>query len=94
MVHIPYPQPFMDVNKRTSRLAANISLIHANLCPLSFVDVREHTYTEGTLAIDENKNIALLRSTIARNCENSCGTSCVVFRGQPTKICTQADSTH
>ena len=34
MVHLPYLQPFEDVNKRTSRLAANIPLIRHNLCPL------------------------------------------------------------
>ncbi len=39
MVHLPYLQPFEDVNKRVSRLAANIPLIKRNLCPLSFVDV-------------------------------------------------------
>jgi Fic family protein len=37
MVHLPYLQPFVDVNKRVSRLAANIPLIQHNLCPLSFV---------------------------------------------------------
>ena len=30
-VHLPYLQPFEDVNKRVSRLAANIPLIKANL---------------------------------------------------------------
>jgi DNA-binding Lrp family transcriptional regulator len=45
MVHIPYLQPFEDVNKRVSRLAANIPLIQRNLCPLSFVDVPERAYT-------------------------------------------------
>ena len=39
MVHLPYLQPFEDVNKRVSRLAANIPLIQHNLCPLSFIDV-------------------------------------------------------
>jgi Fic family protein len=34
MVHLPYLQPFEDVNKRVSRLAANIPLIQRNLCPL------------------------------------------------------------
>jgi hypothetical protein len=34
MVHLPYLQPFEDVNKRVSRLAANLSLIRHNLCPL------------------------------------------------------------
>ena len=61
MVHLPYLQPFIDVNKRTSRLAANISLIKSNLCPLSFVDVSERAYVEGTLAIYENQDTSLLR---------------------------------
>ena len=39
MVHLPYLQPFEDVNKRVSRLAANIPLLRHNLCPLSFLDV-------------------------------------------------------
>ena len=39
MVHLPYLQPFEDVNKCVSRLAANIPLIRCNLCPLSFIDV-------------------------------------------------------
>ena len=73
MVHLPYLQPFIDVNKRTSRLAANISLIRANLCPLSFVDVPEHTYTEGTLGVYENRNIALLRDVFVWAYERSCG---------------------
>jgi Fic family protein len=38
MVQIPYLQPFDDVNKRTSRLAANIPLLQKNLCPLSFME--------------------------------------------------------
>ena len=38
-VHLPYLQPFADVNKRTSRVAANIPLVLGNLCPLSFIDV-------------------------------------------------------
>ena len=39
MVQLPYLQPFEDVNKRVSRLAANLPLIRDNLCPLSFIDV-------------------------------------------------------
>ncbi|MBW2327942.1 MAG: hypothetical protein JRF45_16035 [Deltaproteobacteria bacterium] len=50
-IHLPYLQPFEDVNKRVSRLAANIPLIHHNLCPLSFVDVPEDLYVNGLLAI-------------------------------------------
>lgn len=36
MVQLPYLQPFEDVNKRVSRLAANIPFIQHNLSPLSF----------------------------------------------------------
>ncbi len=61
MVHIPYLQPFTDVNKRTSRLAANLPLIKANLCPLSFIDVPERAYTESMLAIYEDRRIEPLR---------------------------------
>ena len=39
MVQLPYLQPFDDVNKRVSRLSANIPFIKRNLSPLSFIDV-------------------------------------------------------
>ena len=60
MVHIPYLQPFEDVNKRVSRLAANIPLIHDNLCPLSFVDVPTQMYIDGHLGVYELNRIELL----------------------------------
>jgi hypothetical protein len=60
MVHLPYLQPFIDVNKRTSRLAANIPLIRHNLCPLSFIDVPEQLYVEATLGVYELRRTALL----------------------------------
>ena len=53
MVHIPYLQPFTDVNKRTARLGANIPLIKNKLCPLSFIDVPERDYIEGYLGVYE-----------------------------------------
>ncbi len=53
MVHIPYLQPFEAVNKRVSRLAANIPMVRQNLCPLSFVDVPRDDYTHAMLAIYE-----------------------------------------
>ena len=61
MVHLPYLQPFADVNKRTSRLAANLSLIRANLCPLTFLDVPERAYSRATLGVYELTRIELLR---------------------------------
>ena len=61
MAHLPYLQPFTDVNKRTSRLAANIPLIRANLCPLTFLDVPEQAYSRAILGIYELMRIELLR---------------------------------
>lgn len=72
MVQIPYLQPFIDVNKRVSRLGANISLIRRNLCPLSFVDVPERAYVEGALGIYELNRIELLRDVFVWAYERSC----------------------
>jgi hypothetical protein len=74
MVHIPYLQPFVDVNKRVSRLAANIPFIRGNLCPLSFVDVPERAYVEGTLAMYEHARVDLLRDVFMWAYERSCQT--------------------
>ena len=72
MVHIPYLQPFIDVNKRVSRPGANIPLIRHNLCPLSFIDVPERAYVEGTLGVYELTNIDLLRDVFVWAYERSC----------------------
>ncbi len=61
MVQLPYLQPFIDVNKRVSRLAANIPLIRANLAPLSFVSVPDATYTQGMLGVYELNRVDLLK---------------------------------
>ena len=61
LVHLPYLQPFLDVNKRVSRLAANVPLLHTNLCPLSFVDVPGRVYVDGLLGVYELNRIELLR---------------------------------
>ena len=61
MVQLPYLQPFDDVNKRVSRLAANIPFIKANLSPLSFTDVPRNTYTDAVLGVYELNKIDLLK---------------------------------
>lgn len=61
MVHLPYLQPFADINKRTSRLAANLPLFRANLCPLTFLDLPEKAYSRATLGVYEMTRIELLR---------------------------------
>jgi Fic family protein len=72
MVQLPYLQPFEDVNKRVSRLAANIPLIRADLCPLSFVDVPERAYIAGTMGVYEMTRVELLRDVFVWAYERSC----------------------
>ena len=61
MIHLPYLQPFDDVNKRVSRLAANLPLNKHNLAPLAFVDVPNDLYIKGTLGVYELNRIELLK---------------------------------
>lgn len=72
MAHLAYLQPFEDVNKRVSRLAANIPLIRENLSPLSFVDVPERAYIDGILGVYELNRIELLRDVFVWAYERSC----------------------
>ncbi len=72
MVHLPYLQPFEDVNKRVSRLAANLPFIQHNLSPLSFVDVPKRAYVDGLLGIYELNRIELLRDVFLWAYERSC----------------------
>jgi len=72
MVQLPYLQPFEDVNKRVSRIGANLPLIKHNLCPLSFIDVPERAYVEGTLGVYELNQIDLLRDVFVWAYERSC----------------------
>jgi len=60
LVHIPYLQPFDDVNKRVSRLAANIPLFRHNFCPLTFLGVPQRAYISGLLGVYEMTRIDLL----------------------------------
>ena len=61
LVHLPYLQPFQDVNKRVSRLSANIPLIRKNLKPLSFIDVPKSDYAAGLLGVYELNRTELMR---------------------------------
>ena len=72
MVYLAYLQAFEDVNKRVSRLAANIPLIRENLCPLSFVDVPERAYIDGVLGVYELNRIELLRDVFVWAYQRSC----------------------
>ena len=85
MVHLSYLQPFEDVNKRTSRLAANLPLVRRNLCPLSFVDVPGRSYIDGILGIYELNRIELFRDVFVWAYERSCARYSAVRRslGEP-----------
>jgi len=85
LAHIPYLQPFIDVNKRTSRLAANIPFIRENLCPISFSGVPGDAYTDGILSIYELNRIELLRDVFIWAYERSCKEYAIVQQvlGEP-----------
>lgn len=88
MVHLPYLQPFLDVNKRVSRLAGNIPFIRENLSPLSFVDVPESDYIQGLLAIYELNRIELFRDVFVWAYERSASLYLATLEsiGQPDRF--------
>ena len=51
--HISYLQAFVDVNKRTARLASIIPLITQDYVPQSFVDVDKEDYLKATIVFYE-----------------------------------------
>lgn len=61
MAQLPYLQPFDDVNKRVSRMAANIPFIRANLSPLAFTDVPRDLYSHAILGVYELNRVELLK---------------------------------
>lgn len=91
MVHLPYLQPFEDVNKGISRLAANIPLIKRNLCPLSFVDVPQPIYISAMLGIYELNRIDLLRDVFVWAYKRSCSRYSAIRQslGEPDPFRTQ-----
>ena len=61
LAHIPYLQPFNDVNKRTSRIASNVPLLKSDLAPMSFTAMDDRDYIDGLTGIYEMNNVSLLR---------------------------------
>jgi Fic family protein len=70
-IQLPYLQPFEDVNKRVSRLAANMPFIKGNLSPISFIDVPEKLYVEAMLAVYELNATELARDLFIWTYERS-----------------------
>ena len=88
LVHLPYLQPFVDINKRVSRLAANLPLVRNGLCPLSFVDVPQQQYVDGLLGVYERNRIELLRDVFCWAYERSCARYSAVLQslGEPDRF--------
>lgn len=88
MIHLPYLQPFEDVNKRVSRLAANLPLIRENLSPLSFVDVPVRAYMDAMLGVYELNRVELLRDLFVWAYQRSCARYAAVRQslGEPDPL--------
>ena len=73
LVHIAYLQAFSDVNKRTSRLSANIPLCRHNLVPLSFKSIARDDYASAMIAVYELNDVGpivdLYLASYFRSCE-------------------------
>ncbi|MDD2871564.1 MAG: Fic family protein [Candidatus Gracilibacteria bacterium] len=67
LVFIPYFQIFMDINKRTSRIGANIPLIKNGLIPFSFLQIKDRDYINAILAIYELNDVSLMRDLFVDN---------------------------
>lgn len=72
ITHLAYLQAFTDVNKRTSRLSANIPLIKHNLIPLSFNDISKNDYQTAMIAIYELNDINLLIELFSHSYKRTC----------------------
>lgn len=61
MILIAYIQPFVDGNKRTSRLIGNALLLAYDCCPLSYRSVDEMEYKKAILLFYEQHNISYFK---------------------------------
>ena len=66
---ISYIQPFVDGNKRTSRLMANALLIAYGLCPLSFRTVDADDYRAALLLFYEQNNLSAFKKMFLEQVE-------------------------
>jgi Fic family protein len=72
LVHISYLQPFIDVNKRTARLASIIPLIRGDYVPQSFVEVDQRAYLSATIAVYELNEVEPLADVYVWCYRRSC----------------------
>lgn len=67
LAFIPYFQLFLDINKRTSRLSANISLIKNELPIISLIQIPEQDYITAILSVYELNDTTLLAELYTNN---------------------------
>jgi len=69
MLLIAYIQPFVDGNKRTSRLSGNAILQSLNACPLSYRSMDEIEYKKAILLFYEKNNIFYFKKLFIKQFE-------------------------
>ncbi len=69
MLLIAYIQPFVDGNKRTSRLSGNAILQSFNVCPLSYRSMNEIEYKKAILLFYEQNNIFYFKKLFIKQFE-------------------------
>ncbi|MGA7540606.1 MAG: Fic family protein [Steroidobacteraceae bacterium] len=72
LVHISYLQAFVDVNKRTARLASIIPLIKEDYVPQSFAEVDQDSYLKATIVVYELNEVGPLAEVYAWSYRRSC----------------------
>lgn len=69
MLLIAYIQPFVDGNKRTSRLSGNAILQSLDSCPLSYRSMNEVEYKKAILLFYEQNNISYFKELFLKQFE-------------------------
>lgn len=69
MLLIAYIQPFVDGNKRTSRLSGNAILQSFNSCPLSYRSMDEIEYKKAVLLFYEQNNVSYFKELFLKQFE-------------------------
>ncbi len=66
---ISYTQPFVDGNKRTSRITANALLLANDWCPMSLRSMDETEYKKAVLLFYEQNSLAYLKELFIQQFE-------------------------
>lgn len=90
--HLSYLQPFVDCNKRTSRITSNISLLQNGITPISWMEAaaREKDYKEALIAVYEFNDTTLLSEVFVENFMRSVERFAIMRRSkEPSAIAAQ-----